>query len=87
MDAALVFNGITPARFDAICARAQRATGIAIKGLNGTAQRDTPLGVVEILWSCNPQTDMLTLQCLRRPPFTLGKIESGLRDLVEGTND
>jgi hypothetical protein len=83
MDAALVFNSITPAKFDAICARAQEKTGVAISGLQGTAGRDTPFGHVEIEWSYNPETELLSLQCLKRPPFTEGRVENELRQLVE----
>lgn len=83
MDAALVFNQITPAKFDAICAKAQAGAGVAISGLQGTAGRDTPLGHVEIMWNYNPDSELLTIQCMKRPWGLGGKIESSLRELVE----
>ena len=86
MDAPIVFTGIPPAQFDAIAAKAARETGLTISGLQGTAARDTPFGQVEIMWSYNPETELLTLQCLKRPWGAGGRVESALRQLVEETH-
>jgi hypothetical protein len=85
VDAPLVFNSITPAHFDAICAKAQASAGVAISGLRGSAGRDTPFGHVELMWTYDPSAELLTVQCLKHPWGFGGKIESGLRDLVEST--
>jgi hypothetical protein len=84
MDAAIVFTGITPSHFDAICAKAEAETGLQISGFQGTAQRSTPLGDVEIMWTYTPETAILTVQCLKHPFGAGHTVTNELHKLVEG---
>lgn len=59
-----VFSGITPEQFSTLTAKAQ-AGGIALSGNSGTAAK---FGV-EIAWNYSPETQELTLHCLRTPFF------------------
>ncbi len=59
-----VFRGITPEQYANLIARAQ-AAGIELSGNSGTA---TKFGV-EVAWNYAPETQQLTLHCLRTPFF------------------
>jgi hypothetical protein len=59
-----VFPGITPEQYAKLTAKAQSA-GIALNGNSGTASK---FGV-EVAWNYSPETQELTLQCLRTPIF------------------
>ena len=80
-NAPLVFNGVSPEQFAQLTAKAA-ASGMAIAGNSGSASR---LGV-EVAWNYAPDTQQLTLQCLKTPFFvSAADIESRLRSLVEQT--
>jgi hypothetical protein len=59
-----VFSGITPDQYAKLTAKAEGA-GITLGGNSGTASK---FGV-EVAWNYSPETQELTLQCLRTPIF------------------
>ena len=61
---AQVFKGITPEQFAKLTAKAQ-AAGIGLNRNSGTAEK---FGV-EVEWNYQPETQELTLHCLRTPFF------------------
>ena len=62
--APLVFPGITPAQYVKLVEKAKTA-GIELVGNSGTASK---FGV-EIAWNYAPETQELTLHCLKTPFF------------------
>ena len=61
---AQVFKSITPEQYAKLTAKAQ-AAGIDLSGNSGTASK---FGV-EVAWNYQPETQELTLHCLRAPFF------------------
>jgi hypothetical protein len=59
-----VFSGISPEQYAKLTAKAQ-AAGVGLSGNSGTA---TKFGV-EMSWNYSPESQELTLQCLRSPFF------------------
>ena len=57
-----VFQGITPDKYALLVEKA-RAAGIELSGNSGTASK---FGV-EIAWNYSPESQELTLQCLKAP--------------------
>lgn len=73
-----VFSRITPGRYAELTARA-KAAGIDLDGNNGTASK---FGV-EVAWNYAPETQELTLQCLKTPFFVSTEdVDAKLRSLV-----
>jgi hypothetical protein len=64
---AQTFNDITPADFDKLVAAVKSKLGIEISGLQGQASGSTPLGEITIQWDYYPDSEALTLQCLKKP--------------------
>ncbi|HUX44017.1 MAG TPA: hypothetical protein VMV57_04630 [Terracidiphilus sp.] len=74
-----VFSPVTPAQFAHLVQQAQ-ATGIPIAGNSGFAAK---FGV-EVCWNYLPETQQLTLQCLRAPFFVShADVDQKLRALVQ----
>ena len=74
-----VFKGITPEQFAKLSAKAQ-AAGIALNGNTGTAQK---FGV-EVEWNYVPETQQLTLHCLRTPFFVnVEDVNTKIKALVQ----
>jgi hypothetical protein len=73
-----VFKGVTPEQYDQLVGKAQ-AAGIDLNGTSGTASK---FGV-EISWNYSPQTQKLTLQCLKTPFFVkAADVDAKIRTLV-----
>ena len=60
----LVFSNITSAQYAALVAKA-KASGVDLIGNSGTASRYG----VEISWNYAPESQQLTLHCLKTPFF------------------
>lgn len=77
--APLVFASVTPAQFAHLVQQAQDS-GIPISGNSGSADK---FGVA-VSWTYSPDSQQLTLECLRTPFFiSRESIETRLRDLVQ----
>ena len=77
--APLVFSPVSPAQFDHLSRQAQ-ASGIAISGNSGAADK---FGI-EVSWQFDPDSQQLTLQCLKTPFFvSRDSVEARLRALVQ----
>jgi hypothetical protein len=77
--AALVFSGISVARFACLSAKA-RAQGININGDNGNASKDG----ITVSWDYHPVSQSLTLQCTSAPFFlNCESIDRTIHDLVD----
>ncbi len=75
------FKGITPEKYALLTGKAKGA-GLEMEGNNGVASK---FGV-EIQWSYTPETEELTLQCLRHPFFVSAEdVDTKMRDLVRQT--
>jgi hypothetical protein len=75
----LIFSNVTPENYAALVAKA-KASGIDLAGNSGTA---TKYGV-EIAFNYSPDTQQLTLQCLKTPFFvSADDVHSRLRSLVK----
>lgn len=73
-----VFHGITPEKYARLVEKARNA-GIEMQGNSGSA---TKFGV-EVAWNYSPETQDLTLQCLRTPFFlTAADVDAKIRSLV-----
>lgn len=73
-----IFHGVTPERYARLIEKAGSA-GIPIDGNNGSASK---FGV-EVAWSYSPETQELSIQCLRTPFFLhAGDVEAKIRTLV-----
>lgn len=73
-----VFHGITPERYARLVEKA-RGAGIEMQGNSGSA---TKFGV-EVEWNYSPETQELTLQCLRTPFFlTAADVDAKIQSLV-----
>ncbi len=59
-----VFNNISPEQFARLAAKAH-TVGIELSGNSGSA---TKMGV-EVAWNYSPESQQLTLQCLKTPFF------------------
>jgi hypothetical protein len=76
---AQVFSGITPGQFAKLTEKAKDA-GMDIKGNCGTASE---FGV-EVAWKYAPETQQLTLHCLKTPFFIrAADINSKIQALVK----
>jgi hypothetical protein len=80
--APLTFQGISPQQYAALVAKAN-AAGLALSGNSGTASR---LGV-EVTWSYEPESGLLSIHCLRTPFFMKpdevnARIEAVVREAV-----
>lgn len=76
---AQVFSSITPERYAKLMERA-RDSGIEIKGNSGTASE---FGV-EVAWNYVPETQQLTLHCLKTPFFiSAAQINAKIQALVK----
>jgi hypothetical protein len=58
------FSGITPDQFAQLIVKA-KASGLDLNGNSGTASK---FGV-EVQWNYSPESQQLTVQCLRTPMF------------------
>lgn len=75
------FDGISPDRYARLAEKA-RSAGIPMDGNSGSA---TKFGV-EITWSYSPETQQLTIQCLRAPFFMKShEVDARIRTLVQQT--
>ncbi len=73
-----IFAGVTPAQYAALLEKAQ-AAGLGLSGNSGSASR---FGV-EVAWNYSPETQELTLQCLRTPFFVrAAEVNARLKALV-----
>lgn len=73
-----VFHGITPEKYGRLMEKA-RGAGIEMQGNSGTAMK---FGV-EVEWNYSPDTQDLTLQCLRTPFFlTAADVDAKIQGLV-----
>jgi|SRR6185437_14467710 len=74
-----VFHSVTPERYSRLVEKA-RSAGIPMDGNSGSAAK---FGV-EVAWSYSPQTQELSIQCLRTPFFlNAGDVEAKIRTLVQ----
>ncbi len=74
----LVFSNITPEQYAALVAKA-KASGVDLIGNSGTASRYG----VEISWNYAPESQQLTLQCLKTPFFVKASdVNTKLQTLV-----
>jgi len=70
---------VSPARFEELAQRA-RAAGIPLDGNSGSA---TKFGI-EVAWNYSPETQELTIQCLRTPFFLkFDDVDAKIRELVQ----
>jgi hypothetical protein len=75
----LAFSNITPAQFATLTVKAKSA-GIDLAGNTGTASK---FGV-EVTWNYSPDTQQLTLQCLKTPFFmSAADVHTKLQALVQ----
>jgi hypothetical protein len=73
------FSGITPDQYAQLIVKA-KASGLDLSGNSGTASK---FGV-EIQWTYSPESQQLTVQCLRTPMFVSAATVYGkLQALVE----
>jgi hypothetical protein len=76
-----IFKGVTPERYAILADRACRA-GIPLEGTSGSAS----MFGIEVCWTYSPETQVLTIQCLRTPFFmNQVEIDTKIRNLVEQT--
>ena len=73
------FSGITPDQYAQLIVKA-KAAGLELSGNSGTASK---FGV-EVQWNYSPESQQLTVQCLRTPMFVSAATVYGkLQALVE----
>jgi hypothetical protein len=73
------FSGITPDQYAQLIVKT-KASGLELSGNNGTASK---LGV-EVQWNYSPDSQQLTVQCLRTPMFVSAATVYGrIQALVE----
>ncbi len=73
-----VFTGVTPAQYAILLEKAQ-AAGLSLSGNSGSVSK---FGV-EVAWNYSPETQELTLQCLRTPFFvSAAEVNARLKTLV-----
>jgi len=78
-----VFSGITPEQYAQLIVKA-KAAGLNLTGNSGTASK---FGV-ERQWNYSPETQQLTVQCLRVPMFVSAATVYGkLQALVEQSTE
>lgn len=76
---ALIFSGIPPEQYARLTVKAKTA-GIDLSGNSGTASK---FGV-EVAWNYSPETQQLSLQCLRTPFFVQPeKVYEKIQELVK----
>jgi len=76
-----LFANVSPAQFTLLTQKAQSA-GIAISGNSGSASK---MGV-EVAWNYSPETQQLSLQCLKTPFFVKADdVNQKIRSLVTET--
>lgn len=76
-----VFHGVTPEGFARLANKAQSA-GIPINGNSGSASK---FGM-EVAWSYSPESQELTIHCLRSPFFlSMADVQARIRSLVQQT--
>ncbi len=74
-----VFKGVTPEQYDRLVAKA-RAAGIELAGNSGTASKYG----VEVAWNYVPETQELTLHCLKTPFFmSAADVDAKIQGLVK----
>ncbi len=74
-----IFSGIAPGQYATLVEKAKKA-GIELSGNSGTA---TKLGV-EVAWNYSPETQQLTLHCLKTPFFMSAEdVRTKLETLVQ----
>lgn len=74
-----IFSSITPGHYTKLVEKAN-AAGIDLSGNTGKASK---FGV-EVAWNYAPETQQLTLQCLKTPFFVkTEEVNSKLRELVQ----
>jgi hypothetical protein len=77
------FSGMTPEQYAKLAEKA-RANGIDMSGNRGTASKYG----VEMQWDYSPETQQLTLQCLRTPMFvSAATVYAKLQSLVEQSTE
>lgn len=75
------YRGITPEQYVKLTEKA-RGAGIEMEGNHGSA---TKFGV-EVEWRYTPETQELTLQCMKTPFFVkVADVDAKLRELVHQT--
>ena len=73
------FSGITPDQYAQLIVKA-KAAGLELSGNSGTASK---FGV-EVQWNYSPESQQLTVQCLRTPMFvSASSVYGKLQSLVE----
>ena len=73
------FKGVTPEGYEILADKARRA-GIPLSGNSGSAA----MFGIEVCWNYSPETQELTVQCLRTPFFMKqGEVDAKIRDMVE----
>lgn len=73
------FSGITPDQYAQLIVKA-KASGLELSGNSGTASK---FGV-EVQWNYSPESQQLTVQCLRTPMFvSASSVYGKLQSLVE----
>jgi hypothetical protein len=73
------FSGITPDQYAQLIVKA-KAAGLELSGNTGTASK---FGV-EVQWNYSPESQQLTVQCLRTPMFvSASSVYGKLQSLVE----
>jgi hypothetical protein len=72
------FSGITPDQYTQLTVKA-KAVGIDLNGNSGTTSKYG----VEVQWNYSPETQQLTLHCLRTPMFvSAATVYAKLQSLV-----
>jgi len=75
----LVFSHITPAQYSTLVEKA-KAQGINLSSNSGTVSK---FGV-QVAWNYSPESEQLSLQCLRTPIFvSAGDVHARLQVLVQ----
>jgi hypothetical protein len=73
-----VFQGVTPEKYALLVEKA-RGAGIEMEGNTGSAAK---FGV-EVAWNYSPETQELSLQCLRTPFFlSAADVDAKIQSLV-----
>lgn len=74
-----VFHGVTRERYTLMIEKV-RSAGIPMEGNSGSAAK---FGV-EVAWNYSPETQELSIQCLRTPFFLkAGDVDAKIRTLVQ----
>jgi hypothetical protein len=82
----MIYNDITREWFTAIEADAEKQTGLAIDGDEGTVSGPTPLGDVTVQWVYDSLDSSLVIGVIHKPFMLLrSEVEKKLTALVESS--